>query len=343
VLGLLVVLISAVTLSATLDAASPPPRRQTPAGSAALGASASSARTAAPSRAGAKRCGAATASTIASIDTVVARGIYAQELHSPEVSKDAAHVTGSAALLSALESNDQAAVREAVHAIVYTPHWHIVRLRVVKDGRVLADVGGPDVIAPVSGVLKLDGRTLASYVMSVQDDLGYEKLVSRFIDVPVDLYRGGALVMGTLQPAPRPVSKATTVELHGSSYLVEPLRAVAFPSGALGVLLFIPEPSPAVSSTSCASVALGAWGSIAMHIAGQLLPLQSHYQSLVDVLHATTGGPAYVRSGSMRIAGGRLPARIPARGLVKYGGRNWAVFSWEPVPPARVYFLTPTS
>ena len=39
--------------------------------------------------------------------------------------------------------------------IVYHPFWHIVRLRVLDaSGRVLADFGGPDVIAPVSGTLR---------------------------------------------------------------------------------------------------------------------------------------------------------------------------------------------
>ena len=75
-------------------------------------------------------------------------------------------------------------------AIVYTPHWHIVRLRVMQGTRVLADVGGPYVIAPVTGTLEQHGRTLGRYVMSVQDDTGYVKLVSRFIGVPVELYRG---------------------------------------------------------------------------------------------------------------------------------------------------------
>ncbi|HSZ15094.1 MAG TPA: hypothetical protein VK790_13745 [Solirubrobacteraceae bacterium] len=63
----------------------------------------------------------------------------------------------------------------------------------------------------------------------------------------------------------------------------------------------------------------------------------------VDVLHGTTGGPAFVRTGSTRIAGGAVPARIPARGTVRFAGRSWSAFSWEAVPPARVYLLTPSS
>jgi hypothetical protein len=280
---------------------------------------------------------------LAAVDTAVAQDIYEQELHSREVSRDIAHVTGSQALVSALESGSEAAVREAVHAVVYTPHWHIVRLRVVKAGRVIADVGGPDVLAPVSGTLRSKGKALATYVMSVQDDLGYVKLVSRFVGIPIDLYRDGEFLMGTLQPAPPLSTREKPTKIGGSSYLLRFLSASAFPSGSLRVALLIPTPSSALAAESCASVTLAAWGSVAMHIAARLQPLQDHYQALVDVLHGTTGGPAYVRSGSTPVAGGHLPRHLPVSGLLSYGGRTWSVFSWEPVPPARVYFLTPFS
>ncbi len=307
----------------------------------AMALPASAASTAAPNTAP-PRCASATAgATIATVDTAVARGIYEQELHSREVSRDVAHITGSRALLDALARGSEAAVREAVHSIVYTPHWHIVRLRIVRAGRVLADVGGPDVIAPVSGTLRSNGKPLATYVMSVQDDLGYVKLVSRFIGIPVELYRDGGLLMGTLRPAPPVSSNATSVKLGGSSYLLRFLSASAFPSGSLRVALLVPGPSSALARESCASVALAAWGSIAMHVAARLRPLPAHYEALVDVLHGTTGGPAYVRAGAKPIAGGHLPERLPIRGVLGYGGRMWSVFSWEPVPPARVYFLTP--
>src|SRR5271166_2807575 len=49
-------------------------------------------------------CGAASATTIAGVDEIAARGIYGGEINGREVSADAAHVTGSQALLSALAS-----------------------------------------------------------------------------------------------------------------------------------------------------------------------------------------------------------------------------------------------
>ncbi len=338
-LALAAVVIAAAIAAATLGADPGPARRASvlpaAAGSHAAGAGAASGP--APSA-----CGPASAAAVASVDATVARGIYAGELRSREVSADVAHITGSQALLSALASGNEAAAYSAVHTIVYTPHWHIVRLRVVKGGRVLADVGGPDIIAPVSGTLRWHGRTVGTYVMSVQDDLGYVKLVSRFIGVPVDLYRNGSFLMGTLQPAPpSKLSTGATLTVAGNAYYDYAFNAGAFPSGALRVALLVPRPTGAVAATSCYSVQLATWGTIAMHIAARLHPLPAHYPELVDILRGATGGLAYVRSGSTRLAGGAGPARIPHQGIVKYVGRSWRVFSWEPAPPARVYVLMP--
>jgi hypothetical protein len=322
VLALLAIAVAGAALGATLNA-DPTPGRQA----------------SVPSN----QCGSASASTIASVDDAVAQGIYEGELRSREVSADIAHVTGSQALLSALEAGNSAAVHSAVHAIVYTPHWHIVRLRVAKTGRVLADVGGPDVIAPVSGVLSRNGEVLGRYVMSVQDDLGYQKLVTRLIGIPIDLYRNGSFLMGTLEPAPPRLNEGASVSVSGASYRVQLRTAKAFPNGTLRIALFIPDPAPTIAAASCAAVRLAAWGKVATNIAAQLQPLQNHYQDLVDVLHGTTGGPAYVVSGSKRIAGGSVPKQIPSHGTVRFDGRSWAVFSWEPLEHVRVYFLTPPS
>jgi hypothetical protein len=331
-------------------------RRPSASGSAA---SASTGIAAAPetrSGAASSQCGTASARTIAAVDGRVAHHIYTGELTGNEVKEDTAHVTGSQGLLSALASSNAQAVYSAVHTIVYTPHWHIVRLRVVQNGRLLADVGGPYIIAPISGSLTLNGTKVGSYTMSVQDDAGYVKLVSRFIGVPIDLYRvppspsgptahaapAGSFLMGTLKPAPGSVSSGATVKVGGTTYLTHVLDALAFPHGKLKAALFVPMPSPAIASHSCPAVALDAWGGVARHIAGRFGQLPAHYTDFVDTLQGSTTGLAYVRVGSRQIAGTSAgPTRIPRHGTVSYRGRSWQVYSWEPVPPARIYFLVP--
>ncbi len=286
------------------------------------------------------RCGSATSTTIAGVDESVARRIYVAELRGYEVRADIAHITSSSELLTALASSYQPAIYAAVHAIVYTPHWHIVRLRVVQNGRVLADVGGPDIIAPISGELRYKDRTIGHFVMSVQDDLGYVKLVSRFIGIPIDLYRAGSFVMGTLKPPPS-VNDGETVTVGHRGYQAKVLDMTAFPTGVLKVVLFIPSLASTATARSCASVRVAAWGSVATHVAARFTPLSAHYEDFLHTLQGVSGGLVFVRSGQARLAGAG-PARVSHRGIFKYHGRTWAVFSWDAHPPARIYFLTPT-
>src|SRR6185437_6937128 len=126
-----------------------------------------------------------------------------------------------APLLRALTARDLAATHRAVAKLVYHPRWHIVRLRVIdRAGRVLADVGGPYVIAPVTGLLRVGARVLGSYVMSVQDDVGFTKLELHAEGNPIAVYYRGARVAeaGGRLPARPPAGPALT--LRGISYAV---------------------------------------------------------------------------------------------------------------------------
>lgn len=294
-------------------------------------------------------CGPASTATVATVDAAVARKIYLGELTGREVGEDVAHVAGSAELASAVAGGSPAATYAVVHQIVYTPHWHIVRLRVIRNGKVLADVGGPYIIAPISGALRQNGVKVGSFVMSVQDDVGYVKLVTRFTGVPIDLYGGppprpaGKFLMGTLQPAPRLPSDGSTVKSHGVSYLARVAQVNAMPNGKLHVALLVPAPPKALAKRSCATVRSQAWGNVVKHVAARFTPLASQYQDFVGTLEGSTGGLAYVREGSLQIAGLNAgPRHLPSSGKVIYHGRPWQVFSWEPHPPARVYFLAPS-
>jgi hypothetical protein len=286
-------------------------------------------------------CGTQSVATIAAVDARVARQIYAGELTGTETRVDQAHVRSSTSLLSAMASGDPARIFAAVHSIVYTPHWHIVRLRVFKAGHMIADVGGPYVIAPVEGVLRQHGHTVGRYVMSVQDDLGYIKLVSRFIGVPVDLYRGRSFVMGVLRPPPPLPSSGEPVVAGASTYRASVFSAEGFLAGALDVALLNPTPPRSLSSTNCTDVLAYAWGSVAMRIASRLRPLSAHFTDLVGVVTAATRGSVFVVSRGHVIAGGRMPARLPTAGIVRVHGYSRAVFSWLAAPHVRVYVLAP--
>lgn len=286
-------------------------------------------------------CGAASAAVVAGIDAQVAAKIYADELTGRETREDLVHIRDSHALTSALSAGDAAATRAAVHALVYRPGWHIVRLRVLAAGRLPADVGGPYVFAPVSGELLSAGRPLARFVMSVQDDAGLVKLITRFIGTPVDLYRGRSFLMGTLRPAPALPASGSTIAAAGAGYRVAVLDMGAFPAGTLKVALFAPLPPPSLASLGCRHVAAQAWGSIAKHIAARFKPLAAHFNDLAGLVRAVTGASLYVVSGGRVLAGGKPPGHLGAGGSVRLAGRTREVVSWAASPRARVYMLTP--
>jgi hypothetical protein len=285
-------------------------------------------------------CGPRTAATLARVDEAAARRIYTGELSGHEVSLDAAHVTSWQPLLQALAAGNRTAVAAAVHQLVYMPRWHIVRLRVLQGGRVLADIGGPYVTVPVRGELAAGGRVLGSYVMSVQDDAGYEKLVRRFVGVPIDIFSGGRLLIGPL-PLATPPRSGSTVTVGGRSYLARIVALRAFPSGPLSAALLIPT-DPALERAGCAVVRVRAWGSVARHIAARFAGhLSGHYGDLVDIVRSTTGGYAFVLAGGRELAGGPLPRRLPSSGLTRYRGRSWSVYSWAAGAGAHVFVLAP--
>jgi hypothetical protein len=119
---------------------------------------------------------------------------------------------------------------------------HIVRLRVSAGGRLLSDVGGPYVLAPVNATLRLGGRTIGSFVLSIQDDEGYLRLTKRLAGLDVLMYMGSKLVKNSLGPMPGTVPASGTYHYRGHTFRVFTLHAKAFPSGPLRIVVLIPIP-----------------------------------------------------------------------------------------------------
>lgn len=299
-------------------------------------------------------CGeAAAAAAVASVDASVANHIYGNELAGTEVSFDLAQITGAADLLAAVATADRTAALAAVSRIVYHPAWHIVRLRAIDaSGQILADVGGPDVIAPVSGPLVLRGRTVGSFVMSVQDDTGFTKLETRFIGNPIGIYFGGALVAERYAQLPATPPSGPAVLLAGTDYSVLNETYSAFPDSAvagaitgqsLTATILVPPPGGQTVALPCTTVRANEFGRIAERFARLAVSLPQHYPGFARTVHTYTGADVFVRQGSMQLAssGGTGPETLPTAGPVSYLGTTWLVFSFEPVRSTRVYVLAP--
>jgi hypothetical protein len=289
-------------------------------------------------------CGAATVATIAAVDNATANDIYANELAGIEVSFDSAQVTASTALSAAVAAEDPSAAHAAVSRLVFHPAWHIVRLRALDAaGRILADVGGPYVIAPVSGLLRFRGRVVGSYLMSVQDDTGYTKLETRYVGNPIAIYYEGRLVAERYASFGEVPPSGGEAALGGVSYRVLRETYKAFPSATLTAVILVAPPPPSLQRQSCAQVRAGEFGRIAERFARLAVSLPQHYPGFARTVTLYTGADVFVRDATTQLAstGGPGPATIPSAGTVRYLGRSWLVFSFDPRPETRVYVLAP--
>lgn len=294
---------------------------------------ASAAASAAAPTASTAPCGAATATTLVRTVGMVAARIYANELASSEVTSDRRQVEGFAPLTEALAAGDGAAANAAVTSLVYS-HTHIVRLRVTHGGSVIADVGGPYILAPVGGSLRARGHTVGRYVLSVQDDSGYVKLVKRFIGVPLVLRLGSRAlpVEGATYPGPASLPASGSVSYHGATYEVFGLNATAFPSGVLRISLLISVPA-SLARLPCAEIRANELGDVARHISRRFSLTPANLGAYIHATAPLTGGLIYVRTTGAnvrRLAGSTRPgpSRLPARGIVRYRGQTYRVFSF---------------
>ena len=289
-------------------------------------------------------CGAATLATVASVDATVTTDIYRNELAGTEVSWDLSNITGAADLLRAVAADSRAAALKAVSRIVYHHFWHIVRLRVFDaSGHVLADVGGPYVIAPVSGVLRSGGRVVGSFLMSVQDDAGVTKLESRIVGDPIGIYLGGKLVSERDAHFPAAPPSGSALTLGGVGYRAVAETFNAFPTGTLDAVILVAPPVASLAKQSCAVVRADEFGRVAVRLARLASSLPEHYSDYAGTVRNYTGAEVFVRDGATQLAttDGAGPAVLPTSGTVSYQGTSWLVFSFEPRPSTRVYVLIP--
>ena len=166
----------------------------------------------------------------------VGKRIYEEELHSKVVSATLRLLESSQSFKRAVAQESPSATRAAIVGF-FRAHLHVVRVRVTIGGRLLVDVGGPYVLAPVHGTLRSGGRVIARFEMAIQDDAGYLKLAHLFMGAQVLMRIGSQQVMGTLSPGPASVPDHGHVSYEGRSYQAYSFTGEAFPSGPLRISL----------------------------------------------------------------------------------------------------------
>jgi hypothetical protein len=315
----------------------------TTAAAAVARASTATSAAATPPAASTAPCGSSAPQARAQAAGFVARRIYGREVSSPEVSRDQRQVEGYTPLLRALAGGSRGAIAAAVTSLVFS-HTHVVRLRISSSaGSLLADVGGPYILAPVGGTLRLAGRTVGRYLLSVQDDSGYAKLESRYIGYPL-LMRQGARrlpVEGTISPGSTFIPDRGPASWHGARYEVFSFGAQAYPSGPLKISMLVP---PASAAVSCTAIRIAELNRIAQRVWRRFQLVGAPVSGFVSTMGSLLGALSYVRAGSHQLSGSTVPgpARLPAQGTVSYHGVSYHVFSFPadgPSGPVRAYQL----
>ncbi len=198
-------------------------------------------------------CGAATDATYFSTAFAVALRISAGERGGTAVRRDLHTIESDRVLAHAVAANDLATVRSEVLALVFN-HEHIVRLRVLRDGQLLDDYGGPLVLAPVSGTLRVGATIVGTFVMSIQDDAGYQKLAERLIGAHTVMRYQGQTVMRDLAVPAGPLPARGAVAVGRVPYLVGSFDLGRFPSGTLRVSILVHRPPAVLARSSCPQI-----------------------------------------------------------------------------------------
>jgi hypothetical protein len=175
----------------------------------------------------------------------VGERIYREEADSPTVRATLRHIEADGGFRQAVAARDTAAIRAAIVRF-FGEHIHVVRVRVyaVQRGgaqRLLYDLGGPYVLAPVHGVVRSGGQVVGRFSYAIQDDAGYLRLAHLFTGAEILMRTGGKQVMGTLDPGPVRVPRRGTLHYGGRRYAAYTFIGEAFPSGPLQISLLVPR------------------------------------------------------------------------------------------------------
>jgi hypothetical protein len=171
---------------------------------------------------------------------VVAERVYYGEHEGGKAELILDYVEHARAFRKAVLAGDAKATRAAIIGF-FRSHLHVVRVRVMRAGRLLIDVGGPHVLGPIHGVIRdARGRVAAHFELAIQDDLGFTLLARAFTGAQTLMREGALQVMGSLSPGPASVPDRGRVSYRGTTYEAYSFDAEAFPSGALRISLLYP-------------------------------------------------------------------------------------------------------
>lgn len=172
---------------------------------------------------------------------LVARRLLDAEQRGAGAQRAIRHAEKDPAFRAAVVAGDPAAIRAAIIGFFQDKHFHIVRGRVWSGTRLIEDVGGPHVLSPAIGTITTaSGKVAGRFMLSIQDDAGYIKLLHRFTGADVTLSTAAGVVPGSnVMGGPPFAPGLRAVRYHRRPWRAFGLLGTAFPSGPLRVSLLI--------------------------------------------------------------------------------------------------------
>jgi hypothetical protein len=165
--------------------------------------------------------------------TAIARRQYAVEVHGGAAFGALHRVGRDPVLLQTLRSGNLSATRAYVQrkfpSVWY--HWHVSRMRILQGSRVVVQTGVPFVVAPVQMTLRdPGGRALGTLQVSIQDEIGFVRLMHRHYPVDVVVRGQGPGNVRSSLPAAAQVSlpSAGSVTIAGQRYQVSSFHQKAW-------------------------------------------------------------------------------------------------------------------
>jgi hypothetical protein len=176
----------------------------------------------------------------------VAARIYREASSGADVQEAVHRVQSSRALAQAISANDASGASAALRAL---QAGQIVRIEIIKGGKLFASAGSGVAIAPVRGPL---AGSDARFVLSTQADDSFVQVTRQVTGAEVLLLGGSAAskssarqIAGTLAASALPAEIPTSgpLEIDRKKYELTSLAGAVFPSGALRIALLVPSAS----------------------------------------------------------------------------------------------------
>jgi hypothetical protein len=240
------------------------------------------------------------APTVASTLGTVAGRVYHEAATGGIVAQAVHRLQSSSALRSAVNSGNATAAGAALRELML---GQIVRVEVLRGGRVLVQAGSGVAIAPARGSIP---GTSATFVLSTQSDHSYLQVVHQVTGAQVVLLGGTRRLAGTIGGLPSAgLPPAGPLTVAGQDFQTTTLTGAVYPSGQLHIVLLAPT-----ASISCPGSAAQTRVETLGHVGERIYQEELHSPAVSATLRHIEHSSAFARAVAAHDAAGTRAAIV---------------------------------